>query len=308
MKHVSFVCAGVLALVLIATPALAKELSIPDFAVDPSGPGYTISAMTPGYGATNNVTDISIGFGAVDDIGTTDMLAMNWQPDDPNQTSQAGWSLVFGTDPDLTNHTLSLSIRPPGAGPPPAPPGGMTQVEVHIVDMGGVSCGGWGFNTDQFWAVPPGVPVPMANDPLALGQAPVPFGPVPPPPMVELASMAQGGPGGPPMFVHNVTINIGNGPVAGSAVVVGPGGPLVAPNYLIPSGGGNLANAARLDFYENGILAGGQAVPFGGPAGLNNWWTNIQLTGPAVPPIPEPGALSLLGLGVVGLRARRRRG
>ena len=295
-------CIGLLA-ALVVSPALAKELSIPDFATDPSGPGFTIEAMDTAYPGVANVEAITLGFGATDDIGTTDMLLMNWQPIEPDQPAMAGWSLVFGTDPDLTNHTLSLSIRPPGAaGVPPPPPGGMTQVEVHIVDATGLSCGGWGFNTDQFWAVPPGLPVPMANDPLALGQAPVPFMATP-----ELASMAQGGPGGPPMFVHNVTINIGNGPVAGSAVVVGPLGPLVAPNYLIPAAAGSsLVNAARLDFYENGLLAGGFAVPANGPQGLNNWWTNIQLTGPQQPPpIPEPAGLGLLGVSLLALRRRR---
>ena len=300
MKLSRMMFAGAL-LALAASPALAKEISIPDFTTDPSGLGYTIEAMGTTYPGVTNVSEITLAFDATDpDTGTEHMLGMNWQPVDADQPAQAGWSLVFGTDPNLTNHTLSLSIRPPGAGPG-VPPGGMTHVEVHIVDMNNVSCGGWGFNTDQMFAVPPGIPVPMAPDPLALGQAPVPYMGVTP----EVASMAQGGgPVGPPPFVHNVTINIGNGPVAGSAVVVGPIGPLVAPNYLIPSAGGNLANAARLDFYENGLLAGGFAVPANGPQGLNNWWTNIQLTGP---PIAEPGALPMLGLGVLGLAARRRR-
>jgi len=292
---VLFAVAALLA--LGAAPALAKSLSIPDFAIDPSGPGYYIEAMTPGYPGTDNVTAIDIHFGETDDTGTTDMLRMNWQPDDNYSPSQAGWSLVFDEDPDLTNHTLTLSIRPPGAGPAPAPAGGMTQVEVRIVDKNNVSCGGWGFNTDQFFAVPPGIPVPMATDPLALGQAPVPYLGTP-----QLASMAQGVLGGaPPPFVHNVTINIGNGPVANSAVVVGPGGPLAGPNYIIPTAGGNLANAGRIDFYENGVLAGGFAVPFNGPQGLNNWWTNIQLA----PTIPEPAGLGLIGAALLALRRRR---
>ena len=94
---------------------------------------------------------------------------------------------------------------------------------------------------------------------------------------------------------------------ANSAVVVGPGGPLAGPNYIIAGAGGDLTKAARIDFYENGLLAGGFAVPANGPQGLNNWWTNIQLTGPPTPPIAEPGAMSLLGLGALGLRATRRR-
>jgi hypothetical protein len=291
----------------VASPTLAKELSIPDFATDPSGLGYSIEAMPITYPGVNNVTAITIEFGEEDDTGTTDMLRMNWQPGNADLPSQAGWSVIFGQDPDVTNHTLSLSIRAPGPGVPAAPPGGMTQVEVHIVDTAGLSCGGWGFNTDQFFAALPAVPVPMGNDPLALGKAPVPYlaG------MPQIASMALGGlpppPGVPPMFVHNVTINIGNGPVAGSAVVLGPGGPLVAPNYIIPAvAGSSLANAARLDFYENGVLvAPNVAIPIGAPAGLNNWWTNIQLTGP--PPVAEPGVLSLAALGVVGMLTRRRR-
>ncbi|MFH1731714.1 MAG: PEP-CTERM sorting domain-containing protein [Planctomycetota bacterium] len=288
-------------LALIASPALAKTISIPDFATDPSGLGYTISAMTPGYGDTNNVSDIDLYFGQMDDSGMDNMLRMNWQPVDGDLPSQAGWSLVFGTDPDVTNHTLKLSIRPPGAGVPGGPPGGMTHVEVHIVDINNLDCGGWGFNTDQFWAVPPGIPLLMGNDPGAAGQAPVPFMGTP-----EIASMAQGtpAPGGPPFFVHNVTINIGNGPVAGSATVLGPTGLLTGPNYIIaPAAGSDLTQAKQLDFYENGVLqVPNVAIPIGFPAGLNNWWTNIQLA-----PIPEPGALPMLGLGVLGLAARRKR-
>ena len=303
MKLSRMMFAGAL-LALVASPALAKTISIPDFTTDPSGAGYTISAMPTTYPGVTNVSEITLQFDATDpDTGTEHMLGMNWQPIDPDEPAMAGWSLVFGTDPDLTNHTLKLSIRPPGAGVPLGPPGGMTHVEVHIVDTGGLSCGGWGFNTDQLFGVPPGIPVPMGNDLLAAGKAPIPYiGATP-----ELASMAQGVPlpGFPPFFVHNVTINIGNGPVAGSATVFGPTGLLTGPNYTIAAAvGSDLTQAARLDFYENGVLvAGNVAIPIvGGPAGLNNWWTNIQLS-----PIPEPGGLAVLGLGVVGLMRRRRR-
>jgi len=111
-----------------------------------------------------------LSFGVTDpvtNVGNT--LQMQWNPLDDNSPAQAGWSFIFGTDPDITNHVLTLSINPPGLGNA-ALPGGMTHVEVHVVDgAGGRS--GWGFNTDQGGAVP------LGNDPIPGGKAPV----VPPP-------------------------------------------------------------------------------------------------------------------------------
>jgi len=70
-------------------------------------------------------------------------------------------------------------------------------------------------------------------------------------------------------------INLATGPVAGSAVIMGgPAGPLIGPNYLITGVGGaaDLTQATKLEFYENGLLAGNASIPANLPPGtLNNY-------------------------------------
>ena len=101
--------------------------------------------------------------------------------------------------------------------------------------------------------------------------------------------------------MQTVNINIGAGPVAGSAMVMGgPLGPLVGPNYLLAGNGGSIVQAASLEFYENGVLAGSQNVPGWGGPGLNNYWDHITVT-------PEPATLVLLDLGAAAVLLRKRR-
>jgi hypothetical protein len=224
---------------------------------------------------------------------------MNWEPMVTGLPAQAGWQLEFGTDPDLTNHILTLSINPPGAFQQGFGFGGMTQVEVQIVDANNQRVG-WGFNTDQaaaaaFRGLPP---LGLANDLVAAGRSPIiPAPPAPPPvPWPPLggvsASLAQN-------FMQVVTINIGNGPVAGSATFMGgPAGPLIGPNYLI-QGGGLVSQAMKIEFYENGLLAGVAQIPPGFP-GLNNYWDHLSL-------VPEPASSALWFVGPL-LLIRWRRG
>ena len=279
----------------LTSGAMALPVIVPDFSVNPSGPAFTIAPIAPSAGlSTNILAPPELTFAQIDPVsGTDDVLVMNWQPDNTNEPAQAGWELVFGADPDLTNETISLSINPPGfggGGPGGGPPGGITHLEIVVMDANGLSAGGWGFNTDQVVA---GVPyVPLANDLVLSGIAPVfPAGPPPPPPA---SSLAQN-------FMQTVTINVGAGPAAGSATITGgPLGPLVGPNYLIPGGGGNIANAISIQFYENGILAGNQAIPVNAAPGLNNYWDHITVT-------PEPATMSLLAIGAVAMIRRKRR-
>ena len=100
-----------------------------------------------------------------------------------------------------------------------------------------------------------------------------------------------------------MTINIGNGPVAGSATITPLGGfpgPFTGPNFLI-GGNNNFANIAKLQFFENGILQAGVNVNPGQPVpGLLNYWDSIIVT-------PEPSTASLLAFGLLALLAAGRR-
>jgi MYXO-CTERM domain-containing protein len=273
-----------------APAALALPVEVPDFAGDPSGLEFTIGPILPGDGLSSNIAGPPLlTFGATDPGGTTDVLIMSWQPVDENMPAQAGWELAFGADPDLTGQTISLSINPPGMGGLVV--GGITHLEVVIVDINGLSAGGWGFNTDQVVPAFPGGYVPLGNDPLASGKAPVfPVAPLPPWPV---ASLAQN-------WMQTVNINIGAGPAPASALITGgPIGLLIGPNYLVAGNGGSIALAASIQFYENGVLAGNQSVPANAPPGLNNYWDHIIVT-------PEPATLTLLALGGLALIRRRR--
>ena len=285
---------------MFATVAYALPVEVPDFSRDPSNGKFSIVPIGADEGASQNtIGPPELYFGVTDPVsGTPNTMQMNWQPVDPYDTAQAGWALVFGEDPDLTNQMIIMSINPPGIGGGPAgggPVGGITHVEVHMIDMANALVGGWGFNTDQATSSPPGW-LPLANDFVPFGQSPVFPIPAPPQPWPpapgQLASLAQN-------FMQTVTINVGAGPVPGSATVIGgPAGLLIGPNYLI-GGNNNLTQVAKLEFYENGVLAGNVAVPAGAQPGLNNYWDHITVT-------PEPATLSLLVLGGLALIRRRR--
>ncbi len=40
-------------------------------------------------------------------------LVMQWEKDDAPDNSSAGWELIYGVDPDLTNCTINISVYPP---------------------------------------------------------------------------------------------------------------------------------------------------------------------------------------------------
>lgn len=269
--------------------AQALPINVADFSVDPSGPQFTIqpvSASDPG--SINLVGDPTLQYGvsSVPD-GTPNTMKMSWEQNVSDMEAQAGWELVFGLDPDIRNQQIILSINPPGgwtnaAGIPIPSPGnpnppvndlfqGIRSLQVRAIDNVGALAGGWGFNTDMSLLMPPG------NDFLAAGG-------------VSLQNN----------FMQTVTINVGNGPAAGSAVVAGgPGGPYIGPNFLV-GGNGNFANISKLQFFENGILQGGvQVIPGQLLPGIANYWDHIAVT-------PEPATGSLLALAGLALLRRRR--
>lgn len=278
------------AVVMLTIPtgiAYGLPVVVPDFAVDPSGLQFTIEPVPAGDpGSINLGGDPTLQYGVTSDPdGTLNTMKMSWEQNVPDAEAQAGWQLVFGEDPDIRNQQIILSINPPGGWtnalglviPSPGNPlqgdlfQGISSLQVRAIDNLGVLAGGWGFNTDMDLLLPPG------NDPLAAGG-------------VSLQCN----------FMQTVTINVGNGPAPASAIVAGgPGGPFIAPNFLI-GGNGNFANIGTLQFFENGILQGGVNVIPGQPLpGLANYWDHITVT-------PEPTTFSLLALGGLALLRRRR--
>ncbi len=142
---------------------------------------------------------------------------------------------------------------------------------MRALDFNGSLAGGWGFNTDQAGALP------LANDVAAAG----------------LASLENN-------QINTVIISVGVGPAAGSASVTNLQGAFIAPNYTI-AGNGNWGNILTLQFFENGVLQGGQTfIPGQSSPGLNNYWRNILVT-------PEPSSLILGCLALIGLLGVRRR-
>ncbi len=267
--------AAFVTLVLFASGAHALPVIVPNFAVDPSGPEFTIQAVSATDPNSNNLAGDPILEFAVTSVpdGTDNTLRMTWEQATPDLEAQAGWELVFGTDPDLRNQKITLSINPPGNFVGPLFQG-IVSVSVIAVDFGGNVAGGWGFNTDLAGALA------VANDPLALG----------------LSSLQSN-------VMHNVTINIGLAPVAGSATITPLGGfpgPFTGPNFLI-GGNNNFANIQKLQFFENGILQAGVNVIPGQPIpGLLNYWNSVAVT-------PEPSTGLLLGSGLLVLLAVKRR-
>ena len=150
---------------LVALPALsqAKELDIPNFASDPSGPGFTIGPLEWNEDDCFNLDPLNpttLEFGVTTpESGVDDCLMMSWSPEDPFQEAQAGWDLVFGADPDLNNHVLSLSIDPPWGRPDPSTGllVNMNSVEVQLRDITGAKVASYGFNTDAMGALGPPV-------------------------------------------------------------------------------------------------------------------------------------------------------
>jgi hypothetical protein len=214
---------------------------------------------------------------------TADTLMMAWGPDSPTAADfqgEAGWELVFGEDPDLRNVQISLSINPPGGIDVNGNFNGISSVSIVAIAVGNIVAGGWGFNTDQ--ANPLNPPV---DDPTAAG-------------LVSLQNNAM----------HTVTINIGTGPVAGSATIVGPSGSVVGPNSLI-GGNNDFANIISLQFFENGILQAnvdltavipGQVFPR-----LVNYWDHVTFTLPPptvdidIKPGSDPNSVNLKSKGVL---------
>lgn len=293
MKHSGrrLTLALVVGMVLMPCLAHALPVEIPSFPVtfDFTPLEYTVQPVAVG---DPNVFNVNAPVGDPSSVLTRgmttvggppheevrDTLMMSWDPANPQEDAQAGWELVFGTDPNLIGGTLHLSVMPPGGLDPTGAFVGIKKISVVAVDGGG-GWAGWGFNTDQLGAA--GMP---ANAPPVL-------------------------PGGVSLFnnvMHNVWINIGLGPVAGSALVtpvfppLGP--PVIGPNFFpLLAPGANFANIVKLQYFENGILRGETGIPGSAGAGLVNFWDHVSIH-----PMPEPATMLLLAGGLLGLARRKR--
>ena len=211
----------------------------------------------PGLGKQfeiNPIDNTALEFG-VESIPdrTPDCLMMAWGPEADTLNEEwegaGGWELVFGEDPDLRGGQISLSVNPPGGIDANGAFVGILSISVVAVDMGGNVAGGWGFNTDQMSGI-------VGDDPLP-----------------NLANNVM----------HNVTINIGAGPVAGSATVASIMGVFTGPNFLIP-GNNNFANIGSLQFFENGILRAQTPIPNQPIPRLLNYWDHVTV----IPAEPVP--------------------
>jgi autotransporter-associated beta strand protein len=239
---------------LCGPPVAGKDLDIRNFAVMPSGADYFILPVDPtmSWSLSQNIMgppDLTYNATSSPDE-TPHTLQMQWDPVNSLADAQAGWSLVFGMDPDLTNHTITASIHPPGGFAGAANPQfiGVRSVTVALRDINNLIVGGWGFNADQ-------LALPVVNDPLA----------------ANLQSLFNNA-------MQQVTINIGNGAAPGSAWIAGgAGGPRIAPNFLVAGQAGNLgvSKVAAIDFYENGILRGQIGIPGQPVPRLVNYWDHV---------------------------------
>ena len=309
MKKAKWLLALFSVLMFVSGLAHAMPIEVPNFAVDPSGPEFTIGPVGEADYLSDNLSappllEYGVTYTDRDGVETANTLMMSWGQAVEDEPAQAGWELVFGEDPDLTNQQIILSIAPPGGwidkngnvipnpGNPNPPPKdvflGIISLSVVGIDNNNNILGGWAFNTDMALLIP------LANDPGAIG----------------LSSLANN-------LMQTVTINVGPvgaAVVAGSASIAGgppgpPVPPLTAPNFLVPSSIPAASTGPMLDwtqvkalqFYENGILQGGiNVVPGQTTGGWTNYWDHITVT-------PEPATLIVLALGAAAALLRKRR-
>lgn len=275
------------ALVFLPVVGLADiiryEISSFPLGFDPNPPEFTLQAVDPtgprpGLSENLAATPLLTYGQTVPSPGepVSDTMMMSWQPADDSLPATAGWELAFGSDPDLRNAAIFLSVMPPGGIGAGGLFVGISTISVLALDNNGIVAGGWGFNTDQA-----GLLGPPLNDPLAAG-------------LHSLMNNAM----------HNVLINVGLGPAAGSATVtpIAPAGPaVIGPNFLI-GGNNNFANIMWLQYFENGNLRGQTNIPAFGQPGLINWWDHLSIIR-----TPEPTTMLLFGGGLIALARKRRK-
>ncbi len=126
--------------VLASSSAYALPIVEPDFATDPSDAGFSIVPIGPSEGSSSNIEAApTLTYGVTSPDGTANTMQMTWDPIDEAEDAQAGWALVFGADPDLTNQVINVSVNPPANA---GGVGAITTIEIQAVDIANKLVGG----------------------------------------------------------------------------------------------------------------------------------------------------------------------
>jgi len=237
-------------------------------------PGDTKTIIGPGVFLESEL--YVYGGGTYDNpgVGTYDLegpgLVMAWGPDDPLADGDyiGGWKFDYGVDPNISGATISVTLFAPQFGQ-------FGQINSMTFGLQSPSGGPIPFTRSWTWSVGPNpgdLPWNVSN-----------------PITIQVAPQWAGG-------IGDATALDGNTltPVAAG---------LFADNGFDPT------KAQWFVAFENAQWIGNAAVnpPGSGQVQAWNFWRNLTVTAPPPVVVPEPGAVSMLGVGLFGLALRRRR-
>lgn len=197
---------------------------------------------------------------------------MAWGPDDPSVDGDyiGGWTFDYGADPNISGATVSVTLFAPQFGQ-------FGQINSMTFGLQSPSANPLAPLTRSWtWTVGPN---PGVDLPWNVGN----------PITIQVTPKGAGG-------IADATALDGNtlAPVAAG---------LFADNGFDP------VNAQWFVAFENANWIGNAIVnpPGSGQVQAWNFWRNLTVTAPPPPVVAEPGAVSMLGVGLFGLALRRRR-